>query len=573
MDNLKKFQTTSFDYNSVGSMEYLYNKLENLNFDSPELNIEREILKNKIAKLLSHTIKFSNKNYIYKNYIDLETKGGKEELTGEFKKYFNIDSGSEKNDYQGFIEKYYVRAFNRVKGISVIRKFLEKLEKEFQLIKILFPIPFDLVHDEVMSLEEENIYDYYDYSENSGEIKINSGAKTGLERDNINGNSVLQNEVQYDKWCNVIKSNMSKSCPSKDEILFTSHFTIRFDKNMKISFVSLLIKSKLLNYIFNYENFKDKIEFYLKLDNKNLNEKFLELKFYKTENESKIISKDEVNHNGENKIYLNGKIHKKISCQNEKEKEKVTRIEKEFTKSEPHFNYNEISSEWYEYKDFSDFSYGNKSYSNSKQRTFNEDWWKTENSEFKEVKVNRYLDDGLGQKKSENFGEKIRLKDNFKEYEYFDSCINNVSTNEEIKIKQGFDPQHRWNSFNMKTPDINHVENTGENYITGEEWFEKWYECPDQKFCLKKGKNLEREWEEEWKEDYYSQDYIEKKCMKKCKLFTDNYQWLETWHEKYCYNENLVYKYCYKMNEDLASGIKNEESWEDKNFINEEILN
>jgi hypothetical protein len=530
MDNPKKFQASSFDYNSVGSMDYLYGKLDNLNFDAPQLKVERDLIKSKIVKLLSHSAK--------------SKKASLERENDEFKKYYNVDLGSEKNNKQGFIEKYSVGDFTRQRGAKVIRGFLEKLEKEFQLIKILFPIPQDLVQEEVMHLEEMKDSDYSD------EIKINFGAKTGLGQ-------YQQNEVQYDKWCNVLKSTMSKTIPSREEMLFTSHFTIRFDKNMKISFVYLLIKSKLLNYIFTFENFNHQLEFYLKLEKNNA--KFLELKFYKTENESKITCKDDILEG--NKIYLNGKIFKKTDW------ERVTRVEKEFTKSEPDFNYNEISSEWYEYKEFSDYSLGNKSYSNSRQRLSNEDWRKTENSEIKELKVMRFLDDGCGQKTSENFGEKIRLNDNAKEYEYFDRSIINISTNEEIKTKYGFDSEYSWDSFNKKTSTVNHVENIGKNFVTGEEWFEKWYECPDQKFCLKKGKTSEREWEEEWKEDYYSVDYMEKNCMKRCKLYNDNYQWLETWHEKYCFNENLVYKNCYKMNEDLVSGIKNEESWDDKNPI------
>ena len=420
---------------------------------------------------------------------------------------------------------------------------------------------------EVMKTEIENVLENENFTED--ELLINKGKKAVF---NIYSNAV--NDIQFERWCNVVsKKDLKrivmtvhkdiKICRDKQEVMF--HYAIK-SRNCKLEIVvkdmgsgiyevytkmELGINKNILENM--YERIAPTVSTEMKFI-MNSHERFYEIQCHDTLNNGKSVS---------------GRITNKMIYDRSK-----NRTEKHFTKSERDHNFNETSGEWYETEVNSDYSYGHKYYSNSYKRNFAEDWWKTQRENFLELKVNKDLDDGYGTKSHESFG--YKEENGRRVYEFNDNTVDVIHKGEVITDKKGFDYNCTWNSKIIKIiptaengnqGEINHVENWGKNLHSNEEWFEKWYESHDQKYSFKWGRNADTEWEEEWKELMPNLDELEKYCYKKCDKFEDRYKWFETWNEKYFKNQNKVFKSCYKMNEDYANGIKNEQSWNNTNTI------
>lgn len=384
---------------------------------------------------------------------------------------------------------------------------------------------------------------------------ITSGITSGITATHPN-----ITKVHYERWVNIVnKENL-------DEILFTFHNNVKLDKENKHVSFTYKIKGVDLNlFLIIQEKEGEYFEVYtkeeFKLDN-DVNTSEMKYFTYVQNSYSEIFCMDSDK---------NRKLTGRIISQNTSDNASDTsvKVSKEYTKEEFLFGYKEVSGEWYVTLNNGE-SYGNKYFNNSSKRSYEEEWWKREDNlvNYCEMKIRKKLDDGLGVKTHETFGYK---DENFKRiYQFCDKTIDVVYSGDVTTTKEGWDQTSSWKSFNYsnKCKNINHVENYGKisNSAGLSEWFEKWYESPDHKYCKKWGKVTEREWEEEWKENFDADNQIkERKCFKKCYLFHDNYQWFETWTENFDKVERKIHKHCQKTNENTQNGYKVVREWFDVN--------
>ena len=388
---------------------------------------------------------------------------------------------------------------------------------------------------------------------NNNNLNNNQNNNNNNNNNNSNNNQANNNN-NYQQNPKLIEANMEEE---EDEDLSsgvkytrydwgkkTTYNTIRNKKNNQIS--SEMVYQDEDNQI--YETTKEQI--YYDIDYK----KYIELQKQKMDNinknQNQINSINVINNNNNNN---NNNIQEEVPIPII-----TTQVDTEFTKSDGINNYYELNYETYHIDPKSKSSWGKKKYENNKNRKYNEDWHKVELDQGGyEEKINKFLDDGYGKQTTTNHGK--RIEGNEFIYEYTDTYENNVSNGDELTTKIGRDKINEWNSTNYRNriKNFSHVENKAKNYNEGLEWYEKWDESENEKYCFKWGKSREEEWEEEWKETYNAlTDDREKKCYKKCKKLYDDKEWYETWTEKNNDKPNCE-KTCYKMNREGNNRYEN----------------
>lgn len=309
-----------------------------------------------------------------------------------------------------------------------------------------------------------------------------------------------------------------------------------------------IIKCNLINFYFQSEEMK--IQYHLELHSHESVEFYLQ-----------IISKDEsmeIKASNQGDQFFFNFLNKSSCVQNVLEEEithklgMIIKYKKNQNKFEGAYNYTESNYEEYEHLD--KYSYGKKSYSNSEKRSFYEEWKKFNLHSGHEIKIKRYLNDGYGLIIDELLGHKET--EGRRSYEFHDATYRSVTNGEINTIKKGYDEENEWTSKSSINKSGHLVENWGKNR-NGNEWYEKWFEGSNEKYCYKKGQNPTEHWEEEWKTLIYEQ-MTENFCEKKCKHLEE--EWFETWSEK-IYDTRKPEKTCYKMNN--RKGLKTEFYWGD----------
>ena len=413
--------------------------------------------------------------------------------------------------------------------------FLEKCEE------ILLNIPINYFKDEYI-----NIINSIDVNENNiDNIIINYGDRISLDENN---------NKKFEEWRNILsKEDQNKIIFSLHKVFVNDKFEVKITYNNETSILELIFKQKIINSV-KFTKYKgNKKYIYLCVPNGNNTEIVTTLtledeidKIYESKTES-------LNYNIESTNLSNAyKEQLPIS---------VNHVDTESIKTNSNTGYYEKNYETYNIEPDKLSSWGKKSYENNKNRKYNEEWHKTEfeNGGY-ELKCQKFLDDGCGNKTTEEYGKKCEGNNNI-EYEYTDTYVYNVTNGDELTTKKGFDKYNNWNcrNYRNKIKDFSHVENIASNKKDKMEWKEKWDEEKNIKTCTKWGRSENEEWEESWKEIYNPEtDDSIKECYKKCKQLNYDKEWYETWTEKNNGKSNCE-KTCYKMNKE--NGNKYENYW------------
>ena len=411
-------------------------------------------------------------------------------------------------------------------------KFLEKCEE------ILEYLPISYFKEEFI-----NIIKNINFEDNNIEnVIINYGDRISLENNHNKKFEEWRNAITNDKQNNILFS--------LHKIFICNKYQIKLTYKFEIYIIELIFQKNDINSI--------------KFTKYQGNKKYIYL-CTPDEDNSKIITtltfEDEANQLCESKtecLYYSPYSNKPNNYLGNKELPiTINKVDAQSLKKNNKSDYYEKNYETYNIDKL--FSWGKKIYENNKNRNYKEEWEKTdfENGGY-EIKSHKFLDDGFGKKTTEEYGRRCDENNNL-EYEYTDTYIYNVTNEDELTTKKGFDKYNKWDcrNYRNKIKNFSHVENIASNKKENMEWRENWDEENNFKKCKKWGRNEDEEWEEFWVETYNPEnDDRIKECYKKCKKLKYDKEWYETWTEKNNGKSNCE-KTCYKMNKENGNKFEN----------------